>query len=271
MIHEPQTRFVTSLVDAGTATLAVTQYAGNGRPLVLLHGIGSSHTTWWPVIDPLARHFRLIAPDWRGHGASDKPDLGYLVEDYAADLDGLLRGLGLDRPLVLGHSLGGTVALHWASNHPGSARRLVVEDPPLRRHEDVGGLFDSWIALASQPVEQTAAYYAREYPHWSPEECLRRAETIASVHLGVFTELRDRNLHDDGMDRITPLAAIDVPTLLVHGDVETGGMVPEKDAQQFAQTIPNATVRRIPGGSHSLHRDHVSQFLDAVLPFLIED
>ena len=271
MNHEPQTRSVTSQIDAGSVSLAVTEYAGDGQPLVLLHGIGSNHTTWWPVIDAMAERFRLFAPDWRGHGASAKPDSGYLIEDYATDLDGLLRSLGLDRPLVMGHSLGGMVALHWASKHPGSACKLVVEDSPLRRHENVAELFDAWIALASQPVEQTAAHYAREFPHWTLEECRRRAETIGSVKLGVFIELRDRNLRDDDTDWIAPFAAIDVPTLLVHGDVETGGMVHVNDAQQFAQTIPNAIVNRIPSGSHSLHRDRTSQFLEAVLPFLAED
>ena len=270
MDHQPKTLSSTNHVAAGTVTLAVTEYAGDGPPLVLLHGIGSNNTTWWPVIDALAQRFRVIAPDWRGHGASGRPDTGYLIEDYATDLAGLLPAFGLEHPLVMGHSLGGMVALQWASTHPDSARKLVIEDSPLRRHHDVAGLFDGWIALASQPVELTIAHYAREYPHWTPAECRRRAETIQSAHLGVFTELRDRNLADDGADRIAPLAPIDVPTLLVHGDVETGGMVLQEDADRFGCTAPNAIVRRIVGGSHSLHRDQTAAFLDAVVPFLLE-
>ena len=268
MNHHPNTPSTTSLVEAGTVTLAVTEYAGDGPPLLLLHGIGSNHTTWWPVVDALAERFRLIAPDWRGHGKSTKPETGYLIENYAADLAGLVTTLGLERPRVMGHSLGGMVALEWARTHSGSARKLVIEDSPLRRHDDVAGLFDGWIALASQPVELTATHYARDYPHWSAEECRRRAETIHSAHLGVFSELRDRNLTDDGSDRIAPLATIDVPTLLIHGDIDTGGMVHEEDAHRFERTVQAAVALRIPGGSHSLHRDQTAAFLDVVVPFL---
>lgn len=267
----PETPATVSYVDTGAVRLAVTRYDGEGPPLLLLHGIGSNHTSWWPVIDALARDFRLFAPDWRGHGASEKPDSGYLIEDYAADLAGLIHALELDVPLVMGHSLGGMVVLHWASRERHSARKLAIEDSPLRRHDDVAGLFDSWIALASQPADLTEAHYAREFPQWTAAECRRRAETITSTHLGVFTELRDHNLQDEGSDRIAPLATIDVPTLLVHGDLDTGGMVHPDDAGRFAMTVPAATVHRIRGGSHSLHRDHSAAFLDAVVPFLRAD
>ena len=162
MDHPPATPSIVSHVPTGSATLAVTLYEGDGAPLVLLHGIGSSGTTWWPVIDTLATRFRLIVPDWRGHGASEKPESGYLVPDYAADLGGLLEALRLERPLIMGHSLGGMTTLHWASRHPHAASRMVIEDTPLRRHPKVGELFDGWIALASQPAAETAAYYARE-------------------------------------------------------------------------------------------------------------
>lgn len=268
MNRYPVTAPRTSSIDVGGATLSVTEYEGGGAPLLLLHGIGSDHSSWWPIVDPLASRFRVIAPDWRGHGASEKPEHGYLIEHYANDLAGLVCALELDRPHVMGHSLGGMVALRWASMHRRSARRLVIEDSPLRRHHDVAGLFDGWISLASQPIEMIADHYAREYPHWTADECSRRARTIASTHRNVFIELRDRNLQDDDSDRIAPLASIDVPTLLVHGDVESGGMVEPADADRFGRTVAGSTVVRIPGGSHSLHRDRADEFLAVVTPFL---
>lgn len=268
MDGSPRTVSVVNRVPVGEISLAVTEYAGDGPPLLLLHGIGSSGASWWPVIDRLAERFRLIVPDWRGHGASDKPDSGYLLPDYAADLAALIDAYQLERPLIVGHSLGGMITLHWARQYPDRALRIVVEDSPLRRHPDVRGLFDGWIALASQPVEAAAAYYAREYPTWTAAECRRRAETITSTQLAVFTELRDDNLRDDGADRIAPLRAIQSPTLLVYGEVAAGGMVPEEDAARFAATLPNVTTAQIPGGPHSLHRDRADEFLDIVVPFL---
>jgi pimeloyl-ACP methyl ester carboxylesterase len=256
-------------IHTGQIDFAVAEYASDGPPLVLLHGIGSSGATWWPVIDALVQHFHLIVPDWRGHGASGKPERDYAIDDYVADLAGLVDACDLGSPLVMGHSLGGMVALSWARRNPTRARRLVVEDSPLRRHHDPQTLFDGWIALAAQPVEETAAHYRTQNPHWTEEESRRRAENLAATHASVFTELRDASLVDHS-DRIGPLAVIESPTLLVHGDVETRGMVPVEDAARFAATLPNATVVRIPGGSHSLHRDHRDTFLQIVVPFLSE-
>jgi pimeloyl-ACP methyl ester carboxylesterase len=269
MDRAPETPSLVNRVQVGDISLAVTEYEGDGPPLFLLHGIGSNHTTWWPVIDHLAEHFRLIVPDWRGHGASDKPDAGYLVRDYATDLNGLLNAYGFEQPMVMGHSLGGMSTLSWATRHPNKARRIVIEDAPLRRHPNVQELFDGWISLATQPLEMTAAHYARDYPSWTPEECRRRAATLAATNLSVFTELRDHNLRDDGSDRIAPLATIQSPLLFVHGDVESGGMVPLEDAERIGATIPSATVKRIHGGSHSLHRDCTKEFVATVVPFLL--
>jgi N-formylmaleamate deformylase len=268
MDHSPITPSAVSHIQAGSATLAVTFYEGDGKPLVLLHGIGSSGTTWWPVIDDLAKRFRLIVPDWRGHGGSEKPTSGYLIQDYASDLAGLLDALDLERPMIMGHSLGGMITLQWASKHPNGAGRLVIEETPLRRHPNVVEVFDGWIMLATQPVEQTAAYYSREYPHWTPEECRRRAEKITSTNLAVFTELRDRNLRDEVPDWFGPMTTIGAPTLLVYGELEAGGMVSVEDAARFEQTVPNSIVCKILGGSHSLHRDNVEEFLAIVVPFL---
>jgi pimeloyl-ACP methyl ester carboxylesterase len=264
----PRTPVQHRRVAVGDLVLSVAEYAGEGPPLFLLHGIGSSAASWWPVIDALAERFRVYAPDWRGHGASDKPECGYAIADYARDLDALLDAYGYELPLVMGHSLGGMISLSWAKRHPAKARRLVIEDSPLRRHEDPQTLFDGWIALATQPVEVTAAHYKTQNPNWTKTESLRRAQNLASTNLAVFTELRDASLTDHS-DRISPLSAIESPTLLVYGDVDTRGMVPAEDAVRFAATLPNASIVRIPGGTHSLHRDHRDEFLEIVLPFLL--
>jgi 2-(acetamidomethylene)succinate hydrolase len=271
MCAQPQTAARQRLVRAGDIDLNLVEYGDRGPTVILIHGIGSDHTSWWPVIDPLAERFHLIAYDQRGHGRSAKPDQGYLIPDYARDLAALIETLDLDEFAVVGHSLGGMVTLVWATRHPRQARRIVIEDSPLRKAENVEELFDGWIALASSSVADAAAQYAKDYPNWSQEDCVRRAQMITSTNLAVFRELRAANLQPGGQDRIAPLSAIESPALLVHGDLETGGMVVPEDAARFAVTLPKAQVVRIPGGSHSLHRDHVEPFLGAVVPFLLEE
>jgi pimeloyl-ACP methyl ester carboxylesterase len=259
-------------VETNGITLAVTEYVPAARdapPLILLHGIGSRAVSWWPVVDGLAAHFRLFAPDLRGHGASAKPATGYLLPDYAADLAGLLDALGLDRPRLLGHSLGGLVAVRWAAEHPETAATIALEDTTLGSGPHLAPAFDGWLALSRMTVDDAAAYYAREYPHWSAEDARRRAESITVVAPGVFEELRREAVTPERADRLDGVAAIRSPILLVHGDPETGSMLLPPDAARFTALLPRARLVRIPGGSHNLHRDSTEPFLDAVVPFLL--
>lgn len=257
-------------VSVGDLDLSIVEYGTAGPPLILLHGIGSRGVSWWPVIDQLASHFRLVVPDLRGHGDSDKPATGYFLPDYAGDLAGLIDALDLDRPLILGHSLGGAITLFWAVFHPDRAERIALEDVPLRTGSRASPLFDDWQALASMTVEDAATYYQREHPDWTDEECHRRAISITSTAPAVFTELRDSSADSDDIDRIALLAGIRSPILLIRGDPESGSMVVPDDAERLVATVANARLAHIPGGSHSLHREQSGAFLAAVMPFLRE-
>jgi pimeloyl-ACP methyl ester carboxylesterase len=85
---------------------------GSGEPLVLIHGIGHRRQTWYPVVDRLAREFDVIIPDLPGHGGSAALDTSIPAKDaFRASFEGLFAGLGIDRPHVVGNSLGGLIAL----------------------------------------------------------------------------------------------------------------------------------------------------------------
>lgn len=268
MSFQPATPSTSRQHQVNGIDLQVTTWAGYGPPLLLIHGISGSASTWWPVIDDLAPHFTPIAFDLRGHGGSVRPGHGYLIDDYVADLDGLLVGLGIDRPLIVAHSLGGLVALWWARDHPDRAAGLVIEDSPLRSGEDFRSAFDRWLELNAMDVEGATAAYRGEFPAWSPELCRLRAELITSTARNVFAELRADSLAHHGVDRIAEIATISSPALLIHGDPETGSMVHPADAAAFDVRIANATVVRIPAGNHGLHVDHREAFLAVALPFL---
>jgi pimeloyl-ACP methyl ester carboxylesterase len=270
MTEPPDTPFHNRKISTGELSLAVTEFeAPAGAPeLILLHGIGSRAVSWWPVVDALAADFRLLAPDLRGHGSSDKPASGYLLPDYARDLAGLIAALEPRRPRLLGHSLGGLIALTWAADHPADAAAIALEDTSLSGGQRVAPAFDGWLALSRMTIDEAAAYYAKEYPAWSNEDCRRRAESITATAPGVFEELRDQALQADPPDRLAGLAAIRSPMLFVHGDIESGGMVLPGDAARFAETLPTARVIRLPGAGHNIHRDDTERFLAAALPFL---
>ena len=94
--------------------------------LLLLHGLGCDHTTWLPVLAPLARNFTVIAPDLLGHGQSAKPRADYSVGGYANGMRDLLTVLGYDKVTVVGHSFGGGVAMQFAYQFPERTERLIL-------------------------------------------------------------------------------------------------------------------------------------------------
>jgi pimeloyl-ACP methyl ester carboxylesterase len=104
----------------------VFRIAGQGPPLLLIHGIGDSSTTWLPVMSALARNHLVIAPDLLGHGQSDKPRADYSVAAYANGMRDLLGTLGIDRVSLVGHSLGGGVAMQFAYQFPERTERLAL-------------------------------------------------------------------------------------------------------------------------------------------------
>src|SRR3954467_10770814 len=99
---------------------------GRGPALLLLHGLGCAHTTWLPVIAALARRYTVIAPDLLGHGLSDKPRADYSVAAYANGMRDLLSVLDIERATIVGHSLGGGVAMQLAYQYPERCERLVL-------------------------------------------------------------------------------------------------------------------------------------------------
>ena len=99
---------------------------GKGPVLLLLHGLGRDSSTWKPVMAKLAEHYTVIAPDFLGHGKSDKPLGDYSVGGFANGMRDLLTVLGVDRATVVGHSFGGGVAMQFAYQYPERVERVVL-------------------------------------------------------------------------------------------------------------------------------------------------
>lgn len=100
--------------------------AGKGDAVLLIHGIGDSSDTWRDVMPGLAKHYRVIAPDLLGHGQSAKPRADYSLAAYANGMRDLLSVLGVERATIVGHSLGGAVAMQFAYQFPDRCERLVL-------------------------------------------------------------------------------------------------------------------------------------------------
>lgn len=116
------------LVDCGSLRLSLRDHPGGSPPILALHGL-ASNSRWWDLVsERLSPGLRVVAPDLRGHGLSDKPESGYSLADVVADLRGLCDAAGLDRVIVAGHSWGASVALWFAATLPERAAGCVCID-----------------------------------------------------------------------------------------------------------------------------------------------
>ena len=121
------------------------QHVGDGPDVVMVHGITGNLAVWHLHIVPaLSDRYRILTYDLRGHGYSSTPPSGYSPDDMATDLLGLLDGLDVERPVVVGHSYGADIALYFAARHPGRVRQVIAIEAALPAMEEVRA-HDAWV------------------------------------------------------------------------------------------------------------------------------
>lgn len=211
---------------------------GTGEPLVLLHGFAGSARQWPPgMLDSLAAHFRVIAPDMRGRGLSLDPTGDFTPAQIAADVFALLDSLGIGSVRALGHSAGAMALLHMATAQPDRVNRmiLIAGTPWLPEHTRrmlVGN------DPANVPPEALEAM-ARRAGHAGGADQMRR----------ILQAMYDARDNYDSMNFTPPrLATIEASTLIVHGDRDD--LIPVEMAFQLYDAIPDAHLWIMPGAGH---------------------
>jgi pimeloyl-ACP methyl ester carboxylesterase len=114
----------------GGVALRYTDTGAGDPPLLFIHGWCCDQTHWRGQLPVFSRDHRVVALDLRGHGASDKPDQDYTIDGFVDDAAWLTAELGLERPVIAGHSMGGVIALNFVRKHPEAARAAVMADAP---------------------------------------------------------------------------------------------------------------------------------------------
>ncbi|MBT5775056.1 MAG: alpha/beta hydrolase [Dehalococcoidia bacterium] len=142
--------------------------AGDARPtIILIHGWGSRLDHWQPVASALARHHRVLRMDLRGHGRSEAPTDGYSIRQFADDVGALARSQRISNAVVVGHSMGSTVALELARRHPRIAGSLVLVDGALDQYSTARDVerTELWRILADAPYDEAMpAFYSQFFP-----------------------------------------------------------------------------------------------------------
>src|SRR5579859_6615458 len=115
-------------VVAGDLTFHCLQWGEQGPPVIFVHGLTANAFCFQAFSDDLARDHRVFAYDLRGRGDSDKPEHGYSVPIHTTDLSRLIDALGLERPVLMGHSLGALISLYFAAHYPQKLSKLILID-----------------------------------------------------------------------------------------------------------------------------------------------
>ncbi len=154
-----------AFVAANGVTLHTLQWGEQGQTLVCIHGVTANAFSFQALADALSSQHRLIAYDIRGRGDSDKPQSGYSISIYADDLAALIDALGLERPVIVGHSLGALIGLYFAAHYPDKLSKLVLIDAgaplPWKGYDDQPAWLKASISRIGTPFPSFAAFIER--------------------------------------------------------------------------------------------------------------
>lgn len=242
------------------------EHPGPGPELLLIPGITSPAITWGFVAERLAATNRVIVLDNRGRGLSEGgPGIGYATGDCARDGLAVIDALGLDRPVVLGHSMGARIAARMAAITPGAMAKLVLAEPPVSgpgRRPYPTPIEPYLQAIEAASAGVPLAEFRKFSPTWTDEQLALRMEWLPTCGIDAVTESH-RAFHTE--DLFADLPKIACPTLFLIGT--RAAVITDRDADEITSLIRDVRVVRLDTG-HMLPWDDLDAFIAAVAPFV---
>ena len=258
--------------------------AGSGPLLVLIHGIAGSSATWEQVLPRLAERYTVIAPDLLGHGSSAKPRADYSLGAYASAIRDLLGVLGYERGTIVGHSLGGGVAMQFAYQFPERCERMVLVSSGGLGHElhlllRAAALPGAeWVLplLCSRglcdAVDGVARFLGRAGLRAGPDldEIWRSFVSLsdpdarqAFIHT-VRTVIDIRGQRASAGDRL--YLAAEMPTMIIWGEHDP--LIPVAHAHAAHERIRESRLEIFTNAGHFPYRDNPRRFVEVLVDFL---
>jgi pimeloyl-ACP methyl ester carboxylesterase len=236
---------------------------GKGYPIILLHGGIGTSKTWENIIPQLVKHYRVIAPDCRGHGKSDNPTNNFSYKSMAEDIIGLIKTLNLEKPIICGYSDGGQIALELAIYNPDLIKAIVVsgvlikiseeyvkalnnmgiEKPGIVNFEQLEEVLNDFLPIVK---DRFSAVYGIDY--WKTFTL-----EISKVWL---------NPEEFPNDKVKDIS---LPVLIVHGDRD---VTPVEEALKIYHLIPNSEFAVAPNSDHSFPIVNFKLFYNLIIDFI---
>ena len=240
---------------------------GAGEVLLLLHGLGGSSASWCALVPKLSKRYRVIAPDLLGHGQSDEPhgDYSYSPITFATMLRDLLDTLGITKVTVVGHSLGGAVAMLFAHQHRDYCERLVLINSAGFGSEVAAGLRVLSLPGAEYVLPLIAAGSAIVSRGPSAARELFSSPHKRRVFLRTLRAVIDRRGQAMcALDRIHTIA--DLPTQIIGGAEDR--VIPVAHARVAHAALPGSRLHVIPGAGHDAHMQCADTVADLIDDFV---
>jgi pimeloyl-ACP methyl ester carboxylesterase len=262
----PGPRMVKAKGDDIKIQLAI--WEGKGKQILCVHGITANSRFWDCLASALSPHHRVIAMDLRGRGLSDKPPKGYSIQHHCKDILGLMSDQNLERPVLMGHSLGAFISLVFAARYPKKIDRLILVDgggklsenqmakvfagikPSLDRLGQIFPSLESYLAQMKQaPYLQPWNSYMETYFRYE----------IENVEGGVRSRVHPKHIEEEAknlgkVDSGKFYKRVKAPTLILRATkgmlAEDDLLLPEDVVDRMAREIPNAKRADIKGTNH---------------------
>ncbi|MQG00990.1 MAG: alpha/beta hydrolase [SAR202 cluster bacterium] len=247
-------------------------------PMVLLHGLQDCARSWDVFSRAMSGEYRVISLDSRGHGCSDFPiysslGSGYRFVDYVSDITALIDNLGLDEPILVGHSAGGRYAFSYASLNPQNVRALVVVDiDPDSVNQSSSGMFDRYMNESDEwPSLDEVVERIRSRQHASSETMLNHQAEVMTKPMGNEGRRvwrRDRRVIEDyeRPDLWEEWVSIAVPTVIIRG--RQSDLLTHQTAVKMREKLSGSLLAELEGGGHWFYQESPGAFESTVRWFL---
>jgi len=250
--------------------LFYTRTGGDKPPIVLAHGITDAGLCWHQLADDLEENYDLIMYDAYGHGQSSRvdPDKRF---DLSENLHDLIDALNLEKPGVIGHSMGAASAASFAAAYPDMLSALVLEDPPWsdQKYDEkqMKKTMQEWkkanLAVKEKTVKELIKLKKKESPNW--EEAILEAWAQSKLDFDPTIFDNEPVKREDWHDLAK---AIKVPTLIVTGDNELGAIVTPKLGVKAVEILDKGEFGHISNAGHCVRYEQYQPYLTMVKLFL---
>jgi pimeloyl-ACP methyl ester carboxylesterase len=260
----------TVTVDGGIELFYTRTGQGDKPALVLAHGLTDNGLCWHQLAADLEEKYDIIMYDAYGHGKSSRvdPDKRF---DLAEDLFELIKALDLQKPGVIGHSMGAATAAEFAFRHPESPSCLVLEDPAWidQKPSDEGDIasLDTWkkenLAAKEKSVKELARLKQKASPNWEEAILDEWAKSKHEIDPAFFDHYPRKHTDWRALAK-----AIKVPTLIVTGDHDLGALITPKMGVEAIQLLEKGEFGHISAAGHCVRYEQYRPYLTMVNLFL---